>query len=94
MKNSSKIYPRYYLAIDIFQHFTPFQVLVPAAGIRGFLDASEYGTWLKHFQSISQEDEETKQNVKHFLLAGQVRIISSKSELGFCTLDILLEINK
>ncbi len=48
------------------------QVLVPAAGIRGFLDASEYGTWLKHFQSISQGDEESKQNVKHFLLAGQV----------------------
>ena len=40
-----------------------FQVLVPAAGIRGFLDASEYGTWLKHFQSITQGDEETKQNV-------------------------------
>ena len=49
-----------------------FQVLVPAAGIRGFLDASEYGTWLKHFQSVSQSDDDTKQNVKHFLLAGQV----------------------
>ena len=49
-----------------------FQVLVPAAGIRGFLDASEYGTWLKHFQSVSQTDDDTKQNVKHFLLAGQV----------------------
>ena len=54
-----------------FQYFV-LQVLVPAAGIRGFLDASEYGTWLKHFQSISQGDEESKQNVKHFLLAGQV----------------------
>ena len=93
MKNFTKIYPRYYLAIDIFQHFTPFQVLVPAAGIRGFLDASEYGTWLKHFQSISQEDEETKQNVKHFLLAGQVRKnIFKKKRIGL--LDILLEINK
>ena len=46
-----------------FQNFILFQVLVPAAGIRGFLDASEYGTWLKHFQSITQGDEETKQNV-------------------------------
>ena len=54
-----------------FQNFV-LQVLVPAAGIRGFLDASEYGTWLKHFQSISQGVEESKQNVKHFLLAGQV----------------------
>ena len=43
---------------------------MPAAGIRGFLDASEFGTWLKHFQSSSKMD---KQNVKHFLLAGQVR---------------------
>ena len=46
--------------------------MVPAAGIRGFLDASEYGTWMKDFQSVSQSDDETKQNVKHFLLAGQV----------------------
>ena len=45
-----------------------FQVLVPTAGIRGFLDASEFGTWLKHFQSHKME----KQNVKHFLLGGQV----------------------
>ena len=52
--------------------YSIFQVLVPAAGIRGFLDASEYGTWLKHFQSVSLNDDETKQNVKHFLLAGQV----------------------
>jgi hypothetical protein len=43
--------------------------LVPSAGIRGFLDASEYGTWLKHFQSAQ---DETKHNVKHLLLAGQV----------------------
>jgi hypothetical protein len=47
-----------------------FQVLVPSAGIRGFLDASEYGTWLKHFQSAQ---DEAKQNVKHLLIAGQVR---------------------
>ena len=46
-----------------------FQVLVPSAGIRGFLDASEYGTWLKHFQSAQ---DEAKQNVKHLLIAGQV----------------------
>jgi hypothetical protein len=46
-----------------------FQVLVPSAGIRGFLDASEYGTWLKHFQSAQ---DESKHNVKHLLLAGQV----------------------
>ena len=45
------------------------QVLVPSAVIRGFLDASEYGTWLKHFQS-AQDDE--NQNVKHLLIAGQV----------------------
>jgi hypothetical protein len=46
-----------------------FQVLVPSAGIRGFLDASEYGTWLKHFQS---HPDENRHNVKHLLLAGQV----------------------
>ena len=57
-----------------FSNFIPFQVLVPTAGIRGFLDASEYGTWLKHFQLISQGDEASKQNVKHFLLAGQVSL--------------------
>ncbi len=49
--------------------FPFFQVLVPSAGIRGFLDASEYGTWLKHFQS---SQDESKHNVKHLLLAGQV----------------------
>ena len=43
---------------------------MPAAGIRGFLDASEFGTWLKHFQSSNKMD---KHNIKHFLLAGQVR---------------------
>jgi hypothetical protein len=46
-----------------------FQVLVPSAGIRGFLDASEYGTWMKHFQSVA---DDSNQNVKHLLLAGQV----------------------
>ena len=45
-----------------------FQVIVPGAAIRGFLDASDYGTWLKHFQCHKTE----KQNVKHFLLGGQV----------------------
>ena len=53
-----------------FLLFCPSQVLVPAAGIRGFLDASEFGTWLKHFQSSNKMD---KHNIKHFLLAGQVR---------------------
>lgn len=43
-------------------------MLVPAAGIRGFLDASEFGTWLKHFQSSNNQS----QNLKHFLLGGQI----------------------
>jgi len=47
------------------------QVLVPAAGIRGFLDASEFGTWLKHFQ-CSSKMEHSRQNIKHFLLGGQI----------------------
>ncbi len=44
-------------------------MLVPSAGIRGFLDASEYGTWLKFFRPC---DDEEKKNVRHFLLAGQI----------------------
>ena len=47
------------------------QVLVPTAGIRGFLDASDYGTWLKYIRE-ARADEEGKSNVRHFLLAGQI----------------------
>lgn len=57
-------------AIVTYQHLVTLfilQVLVPAAGIRGFLDASEFGTWLKHFQRSEQ-----KQNIKHFLVGGQI----------------------
>ena len=43
------------------------QVLVPSAGIRGFLDASEFGTWLK-FVRTNRE----KHNMKHVLLGGQI----------------------
>ena len=44
-----------------------FQVLVPSAGMRGFLDASEFGTWLKFIRR-----DKSKQNLKHILLAGQI----------------------
>jgi ecotropic virus integration site 1 protein len=64
-----------------------FQVLVPSAGIRGFLDASEYGTWLKFFREAKEESPLAgKKNVRHFLLAGQIyyettRDISAGEEL-------------
>ena len=49
------------------------QVLVPTAGIRGFLDASDYGTWLKYIREAkTDEDIGGKSNVRHFLLAGQI----------------------
>ena len=56
-----------------------FQVFVPSAGVRGFLDASDYETWIKHVQSnaaaattsAGQNDQLTP-NVKHILLGGQV----------------------
>ena len=49
------------------------QVLVPTAGIRGFLDASDYGTWLKYIREAkADEDIGGKSNVRHFLLAGQI----------------------
>ncbi len=44
------------------------QVLVPSAGIRGFLDATEFGTWLKYVRRGRPE----RQNVRHVLLAGQI----------------------
>lgn len=56
---------------------------MPSAGVRGFLDASEYGTWLKHFQSTSVADSPNDPNavadanVKNVLMAGQVRILTS-----------------
>ena len=42
-------------------------MLVPNAGIRGFLDASELGTWLKFIRRNKE-----KQNLRHVLLAGQI----------------------
>ena len=48
------------------------QVLVPTAGIRGFLDASDYGTWLKYIREAKADDDIGKSNVRHFLLAGQI----------------------
>ena len=44
------------------------QVLVPSAGIRGFLDASEFGTWLK----FVRRDGGAAANVRHVLLGGQI----------------------
>jgi hypothetical protein len=41
---------------------------VPSAGIRGFLDATEFGTWLKYVRRGRPE----RQNVRHVLLAGQI----------------------
>ena len=48
--------------------------MVTSTGMRGFLDASEYSTWLKHVQSVIKEDGRKRKrfNVKHMLLAGQV----------------------
>ena len=48
------------------------QVLVPTAGIRGFLDASDYGTWLKYIREAKADDDIGRSNVRHFLLAGQI----------------------
>ena len=57
------------------------QVLVPSAGIRGFLDASEFGTWLKYVRTSKE-----KHNMKHLLLGGQIfyetiRDVPSQEEL-------------
>ena len=41
---------------------------MPSAGIRGFLDATEFGTWLKYVRRGRPE----RQNVRHVLLAGQI----------------------
>ena len=45
---------------------------MPTAGIRGFLDASDYGTWLKYIREAKADDDIGKSNVRHFLLAGQI----------------------
>ena len=47
-------------------------MLVPTAGIRGFLDASDYGTWLKYIREAKDDDDGSRSNVRHFLLAGQI----------------------
>ena len=49
--------------------------------MRGFLDASEFGTWLKFIRR-----DKSKQNLKHILLAGQIfyealRTIQPEEEL-------------
>ena len=55
-----------------------FQVFVPSAGVRGFLDASDYETWIKHVQSApaattsAGQNDQLTPNVKHILLSGQV----------------------
>ena len=49
------------------EHRLFFQVLVPSAGIRGFLDASEFGSWLKYVRRSKE-----KQNMRHSLLGGQI----------------------
>jgi hypothetical protein len=41
---------------------------VPSAGIRGFLDATDFGTWLKYVRRGRAD----RQNVRHVLLAGQI----------------------
>ena len=46
---------------------------MPTAGIRGFLDASDYGTWLKYIREAKDDDDGgSRSNVRHFLLAGQI----------------------
>jgi hypothetical protein len=45
-------------------------VLVPSAGIRGFLDASEFGSWLKFVRRGARSAD--RQTVRHVLLAGQI----------------------
>lgn len=63
----------FYLRLSQFLSFS-HQVLVPTAGIRGFLDASDYGTWLKYIREAKTDDDviSGKSNVRHFLLAGQI----------------------
>ena len=58
------------------EHGLLFQVLVPSAGIRGFLDATEFGTWLK-FVKRNKE----KANMRHVLLGGQI-FYEALRELG------------
>ena len=53
--------------LAIFQILTAvLQVLVPSAGIRGFLDASDFPTWLKFVRRSSRS------NLRHVLLGGQI----------------------
>ena len=54
------------LAIFQILTVTLLQVLVPSAGIRGFLDASDFPTWLKFVRRSSRS------NLRHVLLGGQI----------------------
>ena len=54
------------LAIVRILTLTLLQVLVPSAGIRGFLDASDFPTWLKFVRRSSRS------NLRHVLLGGQI----------------------
>ena len=57
-----------------FLLFSLFQVTVPSTGTRGFLDASEYGNWLKFVRAVDDAAIlGAAPNVKHVLMAGQVR---------------------
>ena len=46
-----------------------FQVIVPAAGLRGYLDASDFESWLKHVEVTRQGQ---KENVRKCIVQGQV----------------------
>ena len=59
--------PHSIICLLAHSHKTVLQVLVPSAGIRGFLDASEFGTWLKFVRTKRE-----KHNMKHVLLGGQI----------------------
>jgi hypothetical protein len=45
------------------------QVSVPSLGLHGFLDASDYDTWMKHVECAADKQQA---NVVNVLAAGQV----------------------
>lgn len=47
-----------------------FKVVSARSGLRGWLDASEMGNWLRHIQVATSP---SLGNVKHVLLTGQVK---------------------
>ncbi|CAB4070305.1 PRDM16 [Lepeophtheirus salmonis] len=57
-------------ALEPGDHRFAWEVIISSAGVRGFLDATHYGSWLKNLQSVPSH--RLDYNVKNVLIGGQI----------------------